>query len=490
MYSIRRFNHVVPVRHTHQKHSVNGSTHSSSISSKALVSYLDQFIIGQAEAKRSLAIALIDRSRRMRITDDDMKKAIIPSNILLVGPTGCGKTELARRLAKMVDAPFVKVVATKYSEVGFVGDDTSSMIEELAEQAFQDETRKLKLEVSEAARNFALNEVSAALVNSPIGVRDRLTVDSARSLVESGLADHEEVHMQGTGMDYASPREKEYTQQEEENFSSANTRSLIMSRPQRAGYPSPPSTPRHVSNRPLWRSVTVAQAVKLIAEKSAVHLARNKESELKSRAKQAVEERGIVFIDEFDKMISGPSDEGSSFNQKRKGVEKELLTLIEGTSINTKKLGTINTDHVVFICTGAFSQVSPQQIMPELQGRLPIRCTMKSLSEEDFVNILENVQYSLLETQKHLLLVDNVNISFSKCGIQEIAKKAVEMNRDIANTGARRLNTIVSIVLEDIKYNSDEMHGQSVLINKEFVQTRMDGKTNKINHEDLRKFVL
>jgi ATP-dependent HslUV protease ATP-binding subunit HslU len=365
------------------------------------------------------------------------------------------------------------------------------MIEELAEQAYQDEVVRLKVEVDTEARGIALEEVTTALMNSKLGIRDNLNRDTARSLVESGLVDSEEVEIESSVLDYAITRthavgEKEYQILDEE-APVTTTRSILSSR---APFSVRGSGMGPRSHRPMWRLVTVRQAMKAIADKSATVLTRNKESELKDRAKQSMEERGIVFIDEFDKMISDASEEGSSFNQKRKGVEKELLTLIEGTSVPTKKLGNINTDHIVFICAGAFSAVSPKEIMPELQGRLPIRCTMKALTEADFVSILETVEYSLLKTQRELLLVDGVEIEFTKCGVSRIAKYAVEMNHELVNTGARRLTTIMSIVLEEIKFNATEMVGSKIIIDEAFVVCRLGGILKGDNEAELRKFVL
>lgn len=445
------------------------------LSSRALVGYLDQFIVGQGEAKKSLAIAVVDRNRRMQIADLELRRAIVPSNILLLGPTGCGKTEVARRLAKKVDAPFVKVVATKYSEVGFVGEDTAAMIEELAEQAFADETRKMKAEVEGDAFDMAVEEVTTALWQKQKISWPDITRENVRALIVSGSANEEEIEI----LDLSELLEPVVSESVELVSSS---RATILSARGRA----PRSTARGSSSS--RSSTTVGQALRAISGKTAALLARTREPELKERARQSVEERGIVFIDEFDKMISEASEEGSSFNQKRKGVEKELLTLIEGTNVTTKKLGPINTDHIVFICAGAFSAVSPKQIMPELQGRLPIRCTMKALSEDDMVQILESIEFSLPRTQKELLAVDHIHLEFSPCGLRQIAKSAVRMNKELVNTGARRLTTVMGIVLEDIKFSAEDRAGETVLIDAEFVRSRLDAIAGK--PEDLRKFVL
>ena len=488
----KRFNHVISLMSAGATGHIRKSV-DHRLSSKSLVEYLDGFIVGQMEAKRSLAIAIIDRERRMRIVDDNLRKAVIPSNILLLGPTGSGKTEVARRLARKVDAPFVKVVATKYSEVGFVGDDTASMIEDLAEQAYQEEVSKMRREVLDDAKLIAFEEVTSAFLNTNIPMKDGLDRETARAMVEAGIVDDVEVQVESTMLDYAISKGALNEKEAAPNGSSIvpedeplGLRTILSTRG-----PSRGSASHRASGvRSLWRVVTVSHALKAITERSSVVLTRSRESELKDRAKRATEERGIVFIDEFDKMISDAGEEGSSFNQKRKGVEKELLSLIEGTVVQTKKLGPINTDHIVFICAGAFSCVSPKQIMPELQGRLPIRCEMKSLTEEDFVRILENVEHALPVVQRELMLVDGVDVKFTACGIRQIAKVAVELNKELVNTGARRLNTVMGIVLEDVKFNVEDYSGHVIEINAEYVDQRMGLLKSMNKTEDLRKFIL
>ena len=487
--SMKQLNHAAPIPgfgfNSHQ------SLPRQSLSTKSIVEHLDNYIVGQHEAKRALSIAIIDRFRRMRITDEEMRKAIIPSNILLLGPTGCGKTEVARRLARKVEAPFVKVVATKYSEVGFVGEDTSNMIEELAEQAYQDEAALLRNEVLHEARIAAIEEVTNAFMTTKIAMKQSLDRETARSMVGNGLVDDIEIEIESSLLDYAISKEREavpnasYANDDVTDLPIMNARNLLSTRNFNRVGASHRSLPR-----PSWRVVSVAQALRAITDRGAGLLTKSREFELKDRAKKAVEERGIVFIDEFDKMISEAGEESSSFNQKRRGVEKELLTLIEGTVVQTKKLGPISTDHVIFICAGAFSCVSPKQIMPELQGRLPIRCELQPLVEDDFVRILENVQYSLPLVQRELMLVDGVDIQFTHCGIIEIARAAVEMNRELVNTGARRLTTVMGIVMEELKFDSELFTGKMVEINAEFVQKRVASIMGKTRNEDLKRYIL
>ena len=488
----RRFSHAIPKTSSVERTNL-GRSERSSPTSKSLVEYLDNYIIGQNEAKRSLAIAIIDRSRRLRIADEELRKAIIPSNILLLGPTGCGKTEVARKLAKKVDAPFVKVVATKYSEVGFVGEDTSSMIEELAEQSFQDELAALRAEVHAEAREGAIEEVITAVLSTKHALKKGVDREGAKTMIESGLMDNVQIEMEERVLEYTISREKDtasstissYASEDAADLPLINARSLLSRGSFRGGAPH-----RSLGLRPVWRSLTVYQALKILTEKGAGNLTRNREHEVKERARKSVQEKGIIFIDEFDKMVSEAGEESSSFNQKRRGVEKELLTLIEGTVVQTKKLGPISTDHVIFICAGAFSCVSPKQIMPELQGRLPIRCELKPLTEEDFVNILQNVQFSLPTVQKELLRVDGVEVHFTECGLREIAKAAVAMNSDLVNTGARRLNTVMGIVMEDLKFNVENKVGETIVINSQFVKNRTQNLQKPTNPDELRRYIL
>ena len=485
-----RWNHASPLISSKTSNNF-GNTEKMNLTTKSIVEHLDNYIIGQNEAKRALAIAIIDRFRRMRVSDIEMRQAIVPSNILLLGPTGCGKTEVARRLAKKVEAPFVKVVATKYSEVGFVGEDTSTMIEELAEQAYQDEVVALKKEVAHDSREAAIEEVTNALMNTKLAVAQSIDRATARAMVAKGLVDDVEVEIESSILDYAISREREaspnasYANDDSLDLPILNARNILSSRPFARNTASHRNLPR-----PSWRVVTVSHAVRAIADRGAAILAKNREAELKDRAKRSVEEKGILFIDEFDKMISEAGEESSSFNQKRRGVEKELLTLVEGTVVQTKKLGPISTDHIIFICAGAFSCVSPKQIMPELQGRLPIRCELKPLVEEDFVRILENVQYSLPTLQRQLMLVDGVDITFTPSGIREIAKVAVEMNRELVNTGARRLTTVMGLVMEDLKFDTESYAGKSVEVDAEFVRQRVEPITKNMRTEDLKRYIL
>ncbi|EER00798.1 ATP-dependent hsl protease ATP-binding subunit hslU, putative [Perkinsus marinus ATCC 50983] len=463
---------------------------------KDLVKHLDEFIIGQNDAKRVVAIAVRDRWRRQQIPDAGLRKELLPTNILLEGPSGSGKTEIARRLADVIGAPLVKVVATKYTEVGFIGEDTQTMIHELADSSYDMERKRVMSEVQVEARQLAIEAVARSYLCTPEGTGED-SVTAAKDLIEKEdprTMDTEieiESHLTHPApIDPSRPGgifdggEGSRGRKDQASPSPVSGRDVADGRQLYK-----PGTNRlHNAEEALrWSKLAVRDAMSLVTEHYASILIIDREPEIRERARVTCEERGMVFIDEFDKLISEERETASGFGSKRRGVQKELLSLIEGTVVTTPRLGRISTEHILFICAGAFTTSKPAQIMPELQGRLPIRSVLKPLTTEDFYRILTGVRYALPMQQQALLKVEGVDIQFDVEALQEIAKSAFELNRSSANTGARRLQSVMSTLLEEIKFDAGSGGPTEVRIDKDKVKATVAALMTK---SDLSKYVI
>ncbi|KAF4734996.1 hypothetical protein FOZ62_025467, partial [Perkinsus olseni] len=371
-------------------------------SPKDLVKHLDEFIIGQTDAKRVVAIAVRDRWRRQQIADAGLRKELLPTNILLEGPSGCGKTEIARRLADVIGAPLVKVVATKYTEVGFIGEDTQTMIHELADSSYDMERKRVMSEVQVEARKLAIEAIARAYLCTPEGTgeesvaaaKDLIEKEDPRTMsieieIESHLTHPAPLDPSRPGSVFDGGGSRSRRDQAPPPTQGVNVTGERQ--PDRAG-----QAHSYGAEEALrWSKLTVRDAMSLVTEHYASTLILDREPEIRERARVTCEERGMVFIDEFDKLISEEREVASGFGSKRRGVQKELLSLIEGTVVTTPRLGRISTEHILFICAGAFTTAKPAQIMPELQGRLPIRSVLKPLTAEDFIRILTGIRGDL-----------------------------------------------------------------------------------------------
>ncbi|KAF8821654.1 putative ATP-dependent hsl protease ATP-binding subunit hslU [Cardiosporidium cionae] len=459
---------------------------------QTIVEELDKHIIGQDEAKRSLAVALRDRWRRWRIQDSQLRSEITPNNILLIGPSGCGKTELAKRLAAFAAAPFVKVVATKYTEVGFVGDDTHSMVHDLAEQALEDERKQQRKKVELDARNKAYIYLSSCirrleafkdweesfiLEHLKIGRLDELEVEVDADLVKKEEPPSNPIanlinSLDGSGRSGNSriqPLGMTISAVPYGDFSSIMNTML-------GGGKKKNSKDIH------YRCITIKEALPLLEETFANQMINNED--VYEAARLAAEQRGIIFIDEFDKIVD--PKEGSEFRSKRRGVQKELLSLIEGTTVSTK-IGRVSTDHVLFVASGSFNLTKPSEIMPELLGRLPIRCELKPLTEEDLALILTDTRFNLLMQQQALLQTEAVKLEFAEGVVEEIAHIAYRLNTLSANVGARRLKTVLAKILEDIKFDAPKNAGKTIVITPSLVKSQL---TPLLQQADLSKYIL
>ena len=432
----------------------------SSLSPREIVSELDRYVIGQKEAKKAVAIALRNRWRRQALKGD-MKDEVLPKNILMIGPTGVGKTEISRRLSKLAEAPFIKVEATRFTEVGYVGRDVEQIIRDLLEIAIAIEKERMKKEVYAKAQQTAEERVVDALVGNKASVATR---ESFRKRLRSGDLDNNEIEIDVNDM--PSMPSFEIPGMPGANVGMINLSEMLG----KAG------------KKAKKKKMTVKESHEiLIAEESDKMLEQDK---ILKSAKISTENNGIVFLDEIDKVSARGERIGGDVS--REGVQRDLLPLIEGTTVSTKH-GPIKTDHILFIASGAFQLAKPSDLLPELQGRLPIRVELNALTSDDFKRILEEPDNSLIKQYKALLETEKVTLEFPKDGIETIAKLATEINSSIENIGARRLHTIIEKVLDEISFTATDRGGEKIIIDKNYV-TKNLGELAK--DTDLSKFIL
>jgi len=442
----------------------------SEMTPREIVSELNRFIIGQDGAKRAVAIALRNRWRRMQL-DEELRHEVTPKNILMIGPTGVGKTEIARRLAKLANAPFIKVEATKFTEVGYVGKEVDSIIRDLTDSAIKmvrsqaieknryraeemAEDRILDVLIPPAKNNWGQNEAPA----EPSAARQ-----SFRKKLREGQLDDKEIEIDlaavAPGVEImAPPGMEEMTSQLQSMFQNIG------------------------GQKQKPRKLKIKDAMKLLVEEEAAKLVNPEE--LKQDAIEAVEQHGIVFIDEIDKVCK--RGESSGPDVSREGVQRDLLPLVEGCTVSTKH-GMVKTDHILFIASGAFQVASPSDLIPELQGRLPIRVELQALTTHDFERILTEPNASITVQYKALMNTEGVEINFTEDGISKIAAAAWQVNETAENIGARRLHTVLERLMEEISYDASDLNGQSITIDAEYVSKHLD---ELVADEDLSRFIL
>ncbi|GAB2198594.1 ATP-dependent protease ATPase subunit HslU [Sessilibacter sp. MAH4] len=437
----------------------------SSMTPSEIVHELDKHIVGQKDAKRAVAIALRNRWRRMQLVEE-LRNEVTPKNILMIGPTGVGKTEIARRLAKLANAPFIKVEATKFTEVGYVGRDVDSIIRDLVDMSIkmyrEQEKEKVKHRAQDAAEERILDALLPPARGSEEGQKESSTRQIFRKKLREGELDDKEIEIDvaaaKVGVEImAPPGMEEMTSQLQNMFSNIG------------------------QNKTKKAKLTIKQALKQLADEEASKMIN--EEETKAKAIEAAEQNGIVFIDEIDKVAKREGSSGADVS--REGVQRDLLPLIEGSTVSTKH-GMIKTDHILFIASGAFHLSKPSDLIPELQGRLPIRVELNALTPNDFERILTEPNASLTDQQIALMKTEGVDLSFTEDGIRRIAETAFQVNESTENIGARRLHTVMERLLEEVSFNSGQSE-KEIVIDAAFV----DSQLNELSHdEDLSRFIL
>jgi ATP-dependent HslUV protease ATP-binding subunit HslU len=438
--------------------------HSPSFSPREIVSELDRFIVGQNDAKRAVAVALRNRWRRQQLTGS-LREEVLPKNILMIGPTGVGKTEIARRLARLAQAPFLKIEATKFTEVGYVGRDVEQIVRDLLEVGIAMTRERLRREVQARAELAAEERVLDALVgdNSSSETRQKF-----RQMLRSGELDGREIEVEVTDSGGGALPTFDIPGVPGAQMGMLNLNDIFG---------------KAMGGRKKTRKMSITESHKVLVEEESDKLL--DQERVLSESIEAVEQNGIVFLDEIDK-ISGRSERVGGGDVSREGVQRDLLPLLEGTTVATKH-GTVKTDHILFIASGAFHLAKPSDLLPELQGRLPIRVELKALSHDDFVRILTEPEASLIKQYIALLATEKVTLEFTEDGIREIASTAYQVNESVENIGARRLQTVMERLLEEVSFTAADTPGISLTIDAAYVRKQVG---DLAKNADLSKFIL
>ena len=444
-----------------EKVSKENSTIENSLSPREIVSELDRFVVGQNKAKRAVAIALRNRWRRQALSGD-MKDEVLPKNILMIGPTGVGKTEISRRLSKLAEAPFVKVEATRFTEVGYVGRDVEQIVRDLLEIAISMEKVKKRKEVHAQAQKLAEERVLDALVGNKASVATR---ESFRKRLRDGDLDENEIEI-------AVSESNQMPSFEIPGMPGANLGMINIS----------DVLGKSMGQKPKKKKMSVKESHEILINEESDKLI--EQDKIIKAAKNSTENNGIVFLDEIDKISARTDRVGGDVS--REGVQRDLLPLIEGTTVSTK-YGPIKTDHILFIASGAFQLAKPSDLLPELQGRLPIRVELDALNSDDFKRILKEPDNSLIKQYKALLKTENVDLEFTDDGIDTIANIASEVNTTVENIGARRLHTIIERVLDEISFTATDRAGEKITVDSEYIKKNIG---ELVKDTDLSKFIL